>query len=39
MKAFLAVGRASINRPKVIVMRYNGDSESEKNRIGRKINL
>lgn len=33
MKAFLAVGRASINRPKVIVMRYNGDSESEK-RIG-----
>lgn len=33
MKAFLAVGRASVNRPKVIVMRYKGDSKSEK-RIG-----
>lgn len=33
MKAFLAVGRASINRPKVIIMRYKGDAESRK-RIG-----
>uniref|UniRef100_UPI0025F502EB leucyl aminopeptidase family protein n=1 Tax=uncultured Fusobacterium sp. TaxID=159267 RepID=UPI0025F502EB len=33
MKAFLAVGRASVNRPKVIIMRYKGDAESRK-RIG-----
>lgn len=33
MKAFLAVGRASVNRPKVIVMRYQGDRAS-KERIG-----
>ena len=33
MKAFLAVGRASVNRPKVIVMRYQGDT-ANKERIG-----
>lgn len=31
MKAFLSVGRAAINRPKVIVMRYFGNPESQHN--------
>lgn len=30
MKAFLAVGQASLNRPKVIVMRHLGNPESDK---------
>ncbi|WP_442486552.1 leucyl aminopeptidase [Fusobacterium necrophorum] len=29
MKAFLAVGRAAVNRPKVIVMRYRGNPNSK----------
>ena len=31
MGAFLAVARASANRPKLIVMKYNGDPKSKKN--------
>ncbi|EHO22051.1 hypothetical protein HMPREF9466_00140 [Fusobacterium necrophorum subsp. funduliforme 1_1_36S] len=31
MKAFLAVGRAAVNRPKVIVMRYRGNPKLKRN--------
>lgn len=34
MEAFLAVGRASANRPKLIVMRYLGDPENPNKKIG-----
>lgn len=34
MKAFLEVGRASQNRPRLIVMRYFGDEENRNNILG-----
>ncbi|WP_352420231.1 leucyl aminopeptidase [Proteiniborus sp.] len=34
MEAFLAVGRASENRPRLVVMRYFGDKKNKKNIIG-----
>lgn len=37
MDAFLAVGRASVNEPKLIVMRYNGGEGEAKGVIGKGL--
>ena len=37
MNAFLAVGRASVNEPKLIVMRYNGGEGTAKGVIGKGL--
>lgn len=37
MDAFLAVGRASVNEPKLIVMRYNGGEGDAKGVIGKGL--
>lgn len=34
MKAFLAVGRASVNPPRLVVMRYFGDKDNSKDILG-----